>query len=58
MTQFVGWIVGLFVGKSDQPDKRETRANNNLRPFCRECRVSATEERSGEFEPLRPHGRT
>jgi hypothetical protein len=52
----VGCDVGFFVGKSDEPDKREPYANNNLQPLCRKCRVSATGERPGGFDSH--YGRT
>lgn len=58
MEAIVGCVVGFLVGKLGQPDKREPCANNNLRAFCRECRVSATEERPGGSDTLRHHGRT
>jgi hypothetical protein len=45
----VGCVVGFFVGKSGQPDKREPCAINNLATLCRECRVFAAEERPGGF---------
>jgi hypothetical protein len=54
----VGYIVGFVVGKSDRPDMNRTSGMNNLDPNCRECRVPVTEERPGEFESLRPYGRT
>jgi|HubBroStandDraft_3_1064219.scaffolds.fasta_scaffold204913_2 hypothetical protein len=48
----VGYFVGFLVGKSGQPDMARLRAINDLRPFCRKCRVSTTGERPGEFVRL------
>jgi hypothetical protein len=45
----VGFSVGLSVGKLGQPDKHQLCAINDLRRFCRKCRVFKTGESPGEF---------
>ena len=45
----VGFAVGFHVGKSGQPDKRPLHGINDLSVICRKCRVSPTEEMSGDF---------
>lgn len=54
----VGFHVGFHVGKSGQPDKPQPHVINDLRPFCRKCRVPTTGEKPEEFESLPTRGRT
>lgn len=49
----VGYFVGFSVGKFGPPDKGQANGISGLTANCRECRVSAAEERSGGFDALR-----
>jgi hypothetical protein len=48
----VRFPVGFYLGKLGRPDKSLPSAINDLRPFCRKCRVSTTGESTGEFVQL------
>ena len=51
--RFVGCDVGFHVGKSGQPDNACLCVINDLSSFCRECRVSTTEDSPGDLSSLR-----
>ena len=49
----VGYLVGLHVGKSGEPDMNRLSGMNNFDPECRECRVFIVGETLRDFGTLR-----
>jgi len=48
----VGWHVGLFVGKSSQPDIGRPSGINGLDRDCRECQVHVGVETLQDFKTI------